>query len=120
MMELLAGKASRDSSYGDVAFMTGILSLLDALLEVPMSQVLGEISLPEEVREALLFRTGRLGHLLQVVEALEQGATDAVRALLAEDDPCDTAELPQLQIAALAWSNAIAEPLDHDAEARSA
>jgi hypothetical protein len=70
--------------------------------------------------QLLLFRTGRLGHLLQVVEALEQGATDAVRALLAEDDPCDTAELPQLQIAALAWSNAIAEPLDHDAEARSA
>lgn len=111
LMELLAEKGSSDREFRELAFMSGILSLLDTLMEMPMAEVLAQISLPEEVRAALLQRAGHLGHLLQVVEALERGDAESVSRLLAQDDPCDTAELPQIQIAALAWSNQIGEPM---------
>jgi c-di-GMP-related signal transduction protein len=107
LMELLAGEASRDARWCDQAFMTGILSLLDTLLETPMSEVIEDLRLPDTVREALLARGGRLGHLLRVVEALEETNDRGVTELLAAGDPCSTGQLPQLQIAALTWSNAV-------------
>jgi c-di-GMP-related signal transduction protein len=112
LMELLAESNSGDARWSDQAFMTGILSLLDTLLEMPMSEVIEHVRLPDEVRAALLDRTGRMGHLLRVVEALERTNDASVSALLAEGDPCTTGELPQLQIAALTWSNALGREPD--------
>jgi c-di-GMP-related signal transduction protein len=107
LMELLAGQSSKDHRWQDRAFMTGILSLLDALLETPMADVIEQLRLPDDVREALLTRDGKLGHLLRVVEALERTDDASVSSLLAEGDPCPTSELPALQIEALSWSNAL-------------
>jgi len=87
--------------------MTGILSLLDALLEMPMADVIEQLRLPDDVRAALLTRDTKLGHLLRVVEALERTDDASVSSLLAEGDPCPTSELPALQIEALSWSNAL-------------
>jgi EAL and modified HD-GYP domain-containing signal transduction protein len=109
LMELLAEHSSRDQHWHDRAFMTGILSLLDALLEMPMAEVIEQLRLPEDVRGALLDRAGTLGHLLAVVEALERTDDAAVSGLLADRDPCSTQELPLLQIAALTWSNALGQ-----------
>jgi EAL and modified HD-GYP domain-containing signal transduction protein len=110
LMELLAEKASNDARWHDRAFMTGILSLLDALLEMPMTQVVGQLRLPDDVRKALLERQGKLGHLLAVVESLERTDDAGVSSLLAAGDPCTTSELPALQIEALSWSNALGKP----------
>jgi EAL and modified HD-GYP domain-containing signal transduction protein len=109
LMELLAAETTTDTRWYDQAFMTGILSLLDTLLEMPMSEVLEHLLLQDEARQALIERGGRLGHLLRVVEALEQTNDREVTELLAEGDPCSTGELPQLQIAALSWSNALGQ-----------
>lgn len=109
LLELLAEQASRDTGWRDRAFMTGILSLLDALLEMPMNEILEHISVPHDVRAALLTRDGKLGHLLRVVEALERTDDASVSTLLASGDPCETSELPALQIAALAWSNSLGQ-----------
>jgi c-di-GMP-related signal transduction protein len=109
LLELLAERSSRDAHLHDRAFMTGILSLLDTLLEMPMSEVIGQIHLPDDVRAALLQRNGRLGRLLLIVEALERTDDVEVAALLAEGDPCTTDELPMLQIAALSWSNRLGQ-----------
>jgi c-di-GMP-related signal transduction protein len=107
LMELLVEHRSKDRRLQDRAFMTGILSLLDALLETPMSELIEHLQFPDDVRAALLERSGPLGHLLQVVEALERTDDATVSALLAEGNPCEMGELPQLQIAALAWSSAL-------------
>ena len=107
LMELLAQQRSRDQPWQDRAFMTGILSLLDTLLEMPMTEVIEQLRLPEDVRDALLDRKGRLGHLLGIAEALEQTDDGRVSELLAEGDPCSTGELPALQIEALSWSTSL-------------
>jgi EAL and modified HD-GYP domain-containing signal transduction protein len=54
------------------AFMTGILSLLEVLYDIPMQQVANELNLSEEVQLALLERGGIYGTLLTLVQALEQ------------------------------------------------
>jgi EAL and modified HD-GYP domain-containing signal transduction protein len=120
LMELLAQQQPSDQAYCDRAFMTGILSLLDTLLEMPMAEIVAALNLHDDVRRALLERGGELGHLLEIVEALERADDRNVATLLSDGDPCSTAELPALQIAALAWSNSIGQPSEAPAAAPSA
>jgi c-di-GMP-related signal transduction protein len=56
----------------DQAFMTGILSLLESLYDIPMAQIAEELNLSEEVKQALVSREGVYGDLLALAEALEQ------------------------------------------------
>ncbi len=114
LMELLGERESFDQGFRDRAFMTGILSLLDTLLGAPMPEVVEPLALPDDIRAALLDRTGRLGDLLGIVEALENGDEARVAALLAGDRPCPMAQLPSLQVAAMAWANDIATPTAKD------
>jgi EAL and modified HD-GYP domain-containing signal transduction protein len=107
-MELLAAKTN-DRRWSDRAFMTGILSLLDTLLEMPMNDVLAQLSLPDDVCAALLQRRGELGQYLLVIEALERADAAEVSRLLASGKPCSTADLAQLQITALCWSNRLGQ-----------
>ena len=61
-MELLSERESFDSGYRDRAFMTGILSLMDTLLGTPMSDVVVQLNLTDDVRDALLSRPGASAH----------------------------------------------------------
>lgn len=112
LLELLAERESCDSGFRDMAFMTGILSLLDTLLGLPMPEAVAPLALPDEVRDALLSRSGPLGRLLRLVESLEAGNDAEAASLLADGRPCPVAELPRLQVAAMAWANSIAVPAD--------
>lgn len=69
-------RGSKDAP--DQAFMTGILSLLESLYDIPMEQIASELNLSEEVQQALVSREGLYGGLLQLAEALEQ--VDFVKA----------------------------------------
>lgn len=60
------------------AFIVGLLSVLDALLDRTMDDVLGELPLAEDVSEAIRGRTGRLGQILSCVIAHEAGSWDDV------------------------------------------
>jgi c-di-GMP-related signal transduction protein len=67
-LEVLCRNAGGDRDAQDVAFMTGVFSLLDRLFAMPMAEVVGTLHLPDEVCDALLRRAGRLGRLLHFVE----------------------------------------------------
>jgi EAL and modified HD-GYP domain-containing signal transduction protein len=110
LMELLADHARGNSELRDQAFMTGILSLVDALLGLPMTEILTQINVGDEVRNALLNRSGRVGSLLQIVEALEGDDIGALERLLATVPSCTMSDLTAAQIAAMAWANDIATP----------
>ncbi len=104
LLELLAERCDEPPEACDQAFMTGILSLLDTLLQTPMAEILNDIALPPSVRDALLERRGALGQKLRLAEALEQADDAQVARLLDAHGLCSTADLPALQIAALGWS----------------
>lgn len=78
-MEALCKAAGGTREDQDLAFMAGVFSLLDALLGMPMAEIVGALSLSAEVADALLARAGPLGTLLRLVE---QAMPDA--ALMAE------------------------------------
>ena len=67
-LEVLCKDAGGDRDAQDIAFMTGVFSLLDRLFAMPMAEVVHTLNLPEEVCDALLRRAGRLGRLLHFVE----------------------------------------------------
>jgi EAL and modified HD-GYP domain-containing signal transduction protein len=56
----------------DEAFLVGLLSTLDEVLETPMADLLDSMALSPEIAFALLFQEGPLGHLLQQVEHIEK------------------------------------------------
>ena len=90
--------------YHDHAFMTGMLSLVDALLGFPRSQIIEQLNVADEVRDALLEGSGRLGRLLQLVELLESAQRHEVdRHLIALR--LAKSDLLRLEWAALRWAN---------------
>lgn len=105
-MELLSEHRHEPQDACDQAFMTGILSLLDTLLQMPMAEAINDIALQQQVRDALLERKGRLGQMLALTEALERSEDQCVSSLLDKHSLCSTAILPRLQIAALSWLTA--------------
>jgi EAL and modified HD-GYP domain-containing signal transduction protein len=68
-MEMLSRRAGGDRAAEDLAFMTGVFSLLDRLFAAPMAELVGELSLAEQVIAALLRREGPLGQRLLLVES---------------------------------------------------
>ena len=67
----------------DSAFVVGLLSVCDALLDTPMDEIIGTLPLTDELKDAIVRRQGPLGRLLEAVIALERGqagAADARRA----------------------------------------
>lgn len=74
-MEQLAAKhgglKGRPDS-AEQAFMTGILSLLESLYNISMAEVADSLNLADEVKEALVSRSGVLGDLLTLAELLEK------------------------------------------------
>lgn len=86
----------------DQAFMTGILSLLESLYDIPMGQIADELNLSEEVQQALVGREGVYGSLLALAEALEQvDFTTASELLGALSIPYST--VMEAQVKAYNW-----------------
>jgi EAL and modified HD-GYP domain-containing signal transduction protein len=95
---------SVDRRYADSAFIVGLLSLLDVLLEVPMKKILARLELSAEVQCALLERHGPLGTPLQLVEAYEKANWDAAKALATHSAVPDDL-VPMLYLHALQWAS---------------
>ncbi len=74
MCELLG--ADLGDVAGDQLFTIGLLSIADALLEVPIETIVEELPLAAEVSAALLKRDGPAGAILKAVVSYEQGDFD--------------------------------------------
>lgn len=89
--------------------MVGILSLLDALLGIEMTEITEKLSIPSEISQALLFRNGRLGEGLKLIEANEKGEIVSVKSILVDLNFLSLRELTSLELEALGWANRIGE-----------
>ena len=57
----------------DVCFTAGLFSMLEALLDFPMAEIVKELPLSNELTAALLRREGEAGKILDMIEHYEQG-----------------------------------------------
>lgn len=65
-------------------FTLGLFSVIDALMDAPINEVVGMIPFPCDMRDALIDRKGEKGALLDCVTALEAGDFDRAQRLVSE------------------------------------
>ncbi len=63
------------------AYLTGMLSTMDAILNLPMEKILDELSIGEVVKVAITKRTNTLGVIYMLVKEYEKGNFDRVADL---------------------------------------
>jgi EAL and modified HD-GYP domain-containing signal transduction protein len=105
-LELLATSATGEASVEDDAFLTGIMSLTDALLGMPLADIVKDLPVSPEVRAAVLEHRGKLGHMLLLAEALDCNDAAAVAALA---PAYGLARVNRAHIEALRWANSIGQ-----------
>ena len=103
MCELVTATSPNRERSG-AAFIAGLFSLLDVLLEVPMRRILGRLRLSDEIGAALLERAGTLAAPLQLVEAYEKANWDVVNVLARDQGVAEDA-MPGLYLEALHWAS---------------
>ena len=107
LLELLAGKLRPSQrAAADIAFTVGIMSLMDTLFGIPMSEILAQIPVGDEVADALMYRGGFFGDLLKLAECIEriEDMEDHIVPTL-RDLAMSTDELVELEMAAFEWSD---------------
>jgi len=92
--ELLSPKVRHGES--DL-FLVGLLSLMDAILEVPMAQVVEQVPLDQETKSVLLNGEGKLRPIYQLTLAQEAGNWEAAR------ESAGQLRISESEVAALWW-----------------
>jgi len=88
---------------GSLAFILGLMSLMEAVLDMPLQRIIEQIVLPPEVRAALQGESGCLQELLKLVIAYEAGDWEECEGVR------QTLDLTQKQVSkeyleAVAWA----------------
>ncbi len=87
------------------AYLTGMLSLVDVILEKPIDEILEEILVDEDVRSALIGeKNNKYGFLLSLILNYEQGKIDKIFELM-EYFNISTDELRSSYMEAIEWSH---------------
>lgn len=106
LLELLAAKlrpAPAVDNVEDAAFMVGVFSLLDVLLNMSMTEILQQLPLAPAVRDALAEYGGALGTMLRVIEAAESRDLAAAAKQMTESS-VDGESYLNAQLTALNWA----------------
>ncbi|NPA25716.1 MAG: EAL domain-containing protein, partial [Deltaproteobacteria bacterium] len=88
-------------------FTVGLFSLLDAIIDQPMAEVMKKLPLSNELVRALTERKGRLAAFLVLAIAYEKGRWRTVEKL-ASRMGIDPAAIPGLYYDSCRWSNSAA------------
>lgn len=85
------------------AFLMGMFSLLDSLLDLPIEQIIAEMPIDKAIKLALTEESGALGQLLSLIKAYERAEWDNVSQL------CQALQLSQDTLSecydeAVAWA----------------
>ncbi len=108
LMELLAGDLRpSDGAFADQAFMAGIMSLMPALVGLPISEIVAPLGLSGDVRDALCEGKGVLGDMLHLAESSENGEIEVLTSNLAKLSGLTPKQLNRAQTDALQWANNI-------------
>jgi len=97
--EGLAAAARQEHRQAE-AFLLGILSLIDAIMGRQMTDIIDELPVSDDVKQALVSHSGPLQPIMQCALAYEQGDWDAVSELGATLG-VDSSAIPQLYLDAI-------------------
>jgi EAL and modified HD-GYP domain-containing signal transduction protein len=92
--------------------MVGVLSLLDTLLGMKMSELVETLSIQKDMTEALLARRGYLGRQLQLIETYEKGEFENTMEILKELGFLSMNEFTAMELEAATWANRISDAVN--------
>ncbi len=101
-LEMLAGLGHVPAE-ADHLFMTGLFSLLDVMMDQPLTDVLKQVSLPESVAATLKGEAGPMRNALLLAIAIESGTTIEM-ATAAAQCGLDAKAVTDTMTEALAWA----------------
>lgn len=84
-------------------FLTGLFSLIDAILDHPLEVVLEKLCLPKKVKDALLGESNDFRAVLDLVIAYEKGSWEQV-SLLAGKLGINECEILDCYLEAVTWT----------------
>jgi len=84
-MELIAPHAGMTKQADDL-FLMGLMSIMDAVMDMPMTAVVTQTNISAHIAAPLLSREGKLGNLLNLIACYEQSDWDQVRSISAQYD----------------------------------
>ncbi len=105
MCELLVRKINGESN---PAFLVGLFSSLDALLETPIQEIMPTIPVDESVSRAILKKEGIMGEALKCVLTFEHAEWD-----LAKFNDLPPAELTSCYLEAIKWAEDSMQAMFH-------
>jgi EAL and modified HD-GYP domain-containing signal transduction protein len=103
----LLGTRIYGRALGETAFTTGLLSSLDAFLDLPMDQLVNKLSFADQVESALLRHDGKIGRILQLAVLHEQGNWDAMDWNFLREQGLAEDELNSIYTSSVAWTKPI-------------
>ncbi|MCF7499847.1 HDOD domain-containing protein [Pseudoalteromonas sp. L1] len=106
--ELIALQVAKEHT-GE-AFLTGLFSLLDAILDQPMEKLLDRLPFPEDIHAALMQEKNILYYILETVKAYETGSWWALEQAVAYIN-IESADLPKIYENAVNWSDSCRQNL---------
>jgi c-di-GMP phosphodiesterase len=98
----LAGARCGEAGRSEL-FTLGLFSVIDALMDTPLDEVLAKIPFPEDMRDALITHRGEKGRLLDCITALEIGDFERARAIVPDAG--------DLYLECVQWATEAADPL---------
>lgn len=101
---------NKSTSFCERAFMVGILSLSEALLGMPLPEILEPLPLDAEVKQALLHRSGLLGTLMNLTEALESSDQRGIATALAALPALSPERANHAHVEAMQWAASLGQP----------
>jgi len=103
--ELLSEKYKLGRPPSD-CFLAGMFSLIDALVDRPMAELVEELPIDKEIKQALLGGVNRYHDLLQLVISYEKGYWEDLPGYAAKLGITET-DLPDMYMAAVTWSQKV-------------
>lgn len=97
-LEMQAEEKDKDSY-----FLLGLISLMDVVMQLPMSEVLSRVSLEQRLADALEEKPGRLHEYLESARCLERAEWSAVDAFI-QGHGLDASHVKQSWAEALIWA----------------
>lgn len=86
------------------AFLTGMMSLMDAILDEPIESVMEKLPLAHEIKDALIHKTGILASYLQLIQCYENADWTQANHIIAELK-LDPDKIPDAYHHAVQWAN---------------
>ncbi len=105
MCELIATASSMKID-SEKAFLTGMFSMLEAILDEPMATIVSRIDLSNDIQLALIEKKGPLAYCLAIILFYERAHWERVHAL-SERLGIAEKKLPEMYLNALNWANAL-------------